>query len=252
MNRRCSVALAALMLAAAPAAMCAGAPAPGAAQPDFSGLWLPVNSFAVPDTEDMVRKLKPASAALHSAALAAGRRPEEDYGYCTPPSYSGGPPPGRPRAFFELLFSPGRVTLLDGQGMIRRLYLRDTPIPDALDQSRSGTSIARWEGQTLVVQTTGMYHRAKPLMAVTLGRNASTVERFSLKDENTLEVVTTLTAPDVLTAPAVRTALFSRSRDTLPMEIEFCFEEDASVDHETGKERFDTTPPADLPPPPVN
>lgn len=252
MKGRGSAALAALMLAGAAAAMCACAPAPGAAQPDFSGVWLPAVAFAAPDTGDMVQKLKPASAALYNAAVAAGKRPEEDYGYCTPPSYSGGPPSGRPRALFELLFSPGRVTMIDGQGLVRRLYLRDTPIPDALEQSRSGTSIAHWEGQTLVVQTTGMYSRAKPLIAVALGRNASTVERFTLKDSDTLEVVTTLTAPDIFTAPAVRTAVFSRSRDTLPTEIEFCFEEDASVDHATGQERFDTTPPPDLPPPPAN
>ena len=198
----------------------------------------------------MVEKLKPESAASYKAARAAGTRPEEDYGYCTPPSFSGGPTPARPQGFFELLFSPGRVTLLDGQGLIRRLHLRNTPLPDALEQSRSGTSIAHWEGQTLVVRTTGMYRLARPLQTVTLGRNASAVERYSLRDAETLAVVTTLTAPDVFTAPAVRTALYRRSKDA-PLELDICSQNDVSVDHATGKERFDTTPPDDLPPPPA-
>jgi hypothetical protein len=229
--------------------MGAEAAAPQAARPDLGGWWFPANPFQQ-DTADLVRKLRPESAAIYREATAAGRRPEEDYGYCTPPSFSGAPPPARPRAFFELLFSPDRVTLLDGTGLVRRLYLRATPLPNALEESRSGTSIARWEGQTLVVETTGLYRRARPLLALQLGGNARVVERFTLKESDRLEVITTITAPDLFTAPAVRTEVYRRDRDYQLIELDLCDENDGSVDHATGKERFDTTPPDDLPPPP--
>lgn len=242
-----NAALAVMLLTGSSHALCASAAAPSA-MPDLSGWWFPSNTFAQ-ETGDFAEKLRPEYAARYKAAVAAGKRAEEDYGYCTPPSFSGGPTPARPQGFFELLFSPERVTLLDGQGLIRRLHLRDTPIANALEESRSGTSIAHWEGKTLVVKTTGMYRLARPLVTVTLGSNASALERFSLKGADTLEVVTTLTAPDIFTAPAQRTALYRRSR-TQPLELDLCSENDVSVDHATGKERFDTTPPDDLPPPP--
>lgn len=249
MNRWHQCAVAALVLAPWSGALGAGAVAPAATAPDLGGWWLPANSFGR-ETGDFVARLRPDRAAVYEKALAAGRRAEEDYGYCTPPAFSGGIPPAPPRGFFEFLFSPGRITLLDGQGLVRRLYLRDSPVPNALEESRSGTSIAHWEGGVLVVETTGMYGRARPLLALTLGRHARAVERYSLKDADTLEVTTTLTAPDLFVAPAVRTALFRRSRDYQPLELDICREDDASVDHATGKERFDTTPPDDLPPPP--
>jgi hypothetical protein len=216
---------------------------------DLAGLWVPVDPMA-PAPEDFVRALRPDPAARYRQAVETGKRPEEDYGYCTPPSFSGGYPPSRVHDYFEMFVSPGRVTLINGQGLVRRFHLRDTPVPDALEESRAGTSIASWDGRTLVVHTTRMYSRAKPLVTIVLGRNASTVERFTLTGPDTLEVTTTLTAPEIFLSPAVRTAVYRRDRGAVPLELDMCVDDDASVDHATGEERFDTTPPDDLPPPP--
>lgn len=221
----------------------------GAEPPALAGLWAPADPMA-PAPGDFVAKLRPDQNAQYRQAVEAGKRAEEDYGYCTPPSFSGGFPPSRLHDYFELFVSPERVTLINGQGLVRRFHLGDTPLPDALEESRAGTSIARWEGATLVVQTTRMYGRAKPLVTIFLGRNASVLERFTLTGPDTLEVVTTLTAPDIFVSPAVRTAVYRRERGALPLELDMCVDGDASVDHATGKERFDTTPPDDLPPPP--
>ena len=57
-------------------------------------------------------------------------------------------------------------------------------------------------------------------------------------------------APAVLSQPDRRTRLYTRVPKTAANEITFCADNDRSIDPDTGKQRFDLTPPADLPPPP--
>src|SRR4030095_8966695 len=98
-------------------------------------------------------------------------------------------------------------------GVVRRLYLRATPPPDALDESNAGTSIARWDGQQLVVQTTGLNSSARVIVGAAgteLGRNARMDERFSLPQPDVLEIITTVTAPDLYTAPVTTTNRYRR------------------------------------------
>ena len=55
----------------------------------------------------------------------------------------------------EILFTPGRVTMLgesDGN-RLRRIYTDGRPHPDDPDPSFHGHSIGHWEGDTLVVDT---------------------------------------------------------------------------------------------------
>jgi len=46
------------------------------------------------------------------------------------------------------------------------------------------------------------------------------------------------------------TLAFRRDREHVFHEASHCAHDDRSVDPETARERFDLTPPADLPPPP--
>jgi hypothetical protein len=99
-------------------------------------------------------------------------------------------------------------------GYVRRIYLRDQPPAGALDVSRSGTSIGRWEDATLVVETTGLDPKAQVVPGSVLGRNASVVERIALVDADTLEIEATLTAPDVLESPTLTSASRAIVRST--------------------------------------
>jgi hypothetical protein len=78
------------------------------------------------------------------------------------------------------------------------------------------------------------------------------VERVSLTKPDVLQVVTQVTAPDVYTRPVETTTLYNRDRTHVFQSITNCVENDRAFDGATGKERFDMTPPADLPPPPSN
>lgn len=151
----------------------------------------------------------------------------------------------------EFLFTPGRVTLIAEEGLVRRLYTDGRALPAEPEPSDAGTSIAHWEGQTLVVETTGLRPDALAFsLGAAVGEHARVIERIFLKDADVLQIDVTLDAPQALSHPAKTTYLYRRQRGYTMTSLTGCHREDRSVDPVTGHQRFDMTPPADLPPPP--
>jgi hypothetical protein len=74
---------------------------------------------------------------------------------------------------------------------------------------------------------------------------------MTLVDADTLQIEATLTAPDVLASPLTRRQRYRRAPDRVFTDFEVCVEGDRSFDRAIGQDRFDKTPPADLPPPPT-
>jgi hypothetical protein len=229
--------------------------------PDFGGWWyldLDPNggfqSLSVVFTA-YAPLLKPELAKQFSAYLAAaqaGERPDPvDRGvrpeYCKPMVFSGFN--GGFEDNIEFLFTPGRVTITSELGLLRRVYLY-RPLPTDAEESSMGSSVGHWEGSTLVVETTGLDSNGILMTDFKIGRNAHIVERISLKGEDRLEIDRELVAPDVLTGPSKMKLLFRRDRDHIFHEASHCANDDRSIDPETHRQRFDLTPPADLPPPP--
>jgi hypothetical protein len=245
---------AAAVLAVAPASAQSSAPADTAyralaALPDWSGLW----GHGSPLPDEWRRNpppLKPEVAAANAAG-AADTDPDLSR-YCRPLQFTGSS--GGFTEAVEFLFTPGRVTITNEMGLIRRIYTDGRPMPSNPDATNTGTSIGRWEGQTLIVETVGINPSAlypnTQQGAVPIGADARISERIHLTDANTLQFDIVTVAPDVLTAPDRRTRIYTRLAKTTPNEITFCADYDRSIDPQTGKQRFDMTPPADLPPPP--
>jgi len=240
--------------------------------PDFAGSWTPLTEPFVlrpptPTAEPATPRARTPEA-FCAGAVPQGSKPDvvvrcreevqqgnlgalRARSYCEKQSFTGRPPEGAGGAF-EILLTPGRVTMAIESGLVRRIYLRDKPPADSLDESRSGTSIGRWEGATLVVETTGMDSKARIALGSTLGSGAHVLERFSLVDADTLRIESTLIAPAVLDKPLTTHQEYRRARDRVFTDFDPCVEGDRSVDRTTGRDRFDKTPPADLPPPPTN
>jgi hypothetical protein len=215
------------------------------ALPAIAGWWFADPSSPAPRLAEL---LTPNAAAAMQAELARRRSGGQyDRGYCAPPTFAGLPLQG-----FELLLTPGRVTLATEAGLVRRLYLLDAPPPGSLDESTAGVSIARWEGEDLVVETTGLSSSATVTPGVALGHGVHVLERFSLVEPNVLEIVAEVTAPDIFSGPVSVTRRYWRDPNHVFTEFETCVTDDRAFDHATGLERFETTPPADLPPPPTN
>jgi len=220
------------------------------ALPDWSGWW----GLGSPTSAEFAKTPAPWKPE-YAGALGSPRRGDEDYErtrYCRPNGFSGFS--GGFVESVEFLFTPGRVTITSESGLIRRIYTGDGPRPAEADDSNTGTSVGRWEGQTLVVETSainpkvrypGSYEGAVPI-----GRNVRITERISLRDRDTLVFDIVTDAPDIFTAPDRRTRVYTRVPKQYAKEITFCTDFDRAIDPMTGKQRFDLTPPADLPPPP--
>jgi hypothetical protein len=210
--------------------------------PDWSGWW----GFGQAAPDELRAQPLPLKPTVAAAVRAAG--PDADpLRYCRPWQFTGSN--GGFTEAVEFLFTPGRVTVTNERGMVRRIYTDGRAMPASFEPTNTGISIGHWEGQALVVETRGI----NPLASyggAPIGKNVRITERIVLKDPGTLQIDVVTDAPDVLTQPDRRTRLYTRVAKTMANEITWCTEYDRSIEPGTGKQRFDLTPPADLPPPP--
>lgn len=231
------------------AAMGTQAATPPSALPDWSGWW----TNAPPVTEEWLKNPPP----LNARAQARWDRrfvvdgDLDPLRYCRPlgfNGYSGGFEGG-----LEFLFTPGRVTMTSEDGRLRRIYTDGRTVPATQEASANGASVGHWEEQTLVVVTTHLdptnAYPSNSQGTMPIGRDVRITERITLRDPDTLVFDIETIAPDVLTAPDRRTRIYSRFQKAMAQEITFCARDDRSID-ESGRQRFDMTPPTDLPPPP--
>lgn len=228
--------------------------------PDWTGWWYspPPSSApgAGPPTAPPPRRTRPplnaGAQARIDKANASGSDPGTPGGYCQPFRFIGD---NGTMTGFEILFTPGRVTITNELGLVRRIFTDGRTFDANQPESITGNAVGHWEGATLVVATTGLDHTAaypneRTAGASEIGTGASVSERIFLKDPNTLEIDSTLVAPKLLTAPYHTTQLYQRDRHYTPEDKSACVKNDRLVDPTTGKQRFDLTPPPDLPPPP--
>jgi hypothetical protein len=118
----------------------------------------------------------------------------------------------------EILFTPGRVTMLgesDGN-RLRRIYTDGRPHPDVPDPTFHGHSIGRWEGTTLLVDTVHIMPQAPLAITEAIGvpndGDMHVSERIYLADKDILHDELVITAPKILTAPWKTTRIFFRQR----------------------------------------
>jgi hypothetical protein len=219
--------------------------------PDFSGWWL---GDAARTTEQEFSNqpppFKPEAARARSATLAVDTL--VPLAYCRPREFTG--QSGGFTEAMELLFTPGRVTLTTERGLLRRIYTDGRAMPEILEYTNTGTSIGHWEGATLVIETAGIdpgvHFPDRSAGGIPLGNNVVIHERIYLVDDDRLRFDVEILAPDIFTGPYNSSQLFRRLTKTMANEISWCSESDRSLDPITGEQRFDTTPPAGLPPPP--
>lgn len=167
--------------------------------------------------------------------------------YCLPPHFIGSL---ASEGAVEFLPTPGRLTILDEMGLVRRIAL-DQPLPPEPLETNAGTSAGHWEGETLVVETTG-FDSDQQLNGEKIGRGVRSVERIRLKEPDVLQIELLLTVPDLFSAPYEHTFIFRRDPDHQFADASHCKSYDRSFDPVTRKDRFDLTPPPDLPPPPTD
>jgi len=188
--------------------------------PDLSGTW-------TPDIPDQVRQEtanmppwtpKAGKQIKHMIAEDDAGRPFPIIDHCFPTGM-----PGYmliTHNAFELLVTPGRVTLLgEGDGnRLRRIYTDGRPHPEDPDPSFHGHSIGHWEGDTLVIDTIAVFPQVYLAISESVGvpnnGDMHIVEHLHLDaaNSNTLLDDLEITAPKVLTKTWNTTRKYYRTR----------------------------------------
>jgi hypothetical protein len=186
--------------------------------PDWSGTW-------TPNITDQVRQIKtdPVPWTPAVARQVAHMQAEEKEGHprglfvnCLPE--------GMPSWMLishnamEILFSPGRVTLLgesDGN-RLRRIHTDGRGHAADPDPSFHGESVGHWEGDTLVIDTVGVLPQSFIAVSEAVGvpnnGDLHVIERLHLAGPDTLHDDLEIIAPHVLRQPWKTTRIYYRQR----------------------------------------
>jgi hypothetical protein len=234
-----------LPAAAQKATRTAPAPAPAdwaalAKLPDLNGVWEvapPGRGAGQPRARGVsggmaAPSLTPAYAAK-AQALASQPKPEDNQSAnCLPPGMPG--IMGQPYPI-EILLTPGQVTIVaEAYTQVRHIYTDGRALPEDPDPTFFGTSIGRWEDNSLVVETAGFAQVPRGL-SFPYSDKMRIQEHFRLADADTLTIETTITDPEALKAPySMGTRTFKRHRNWTVAEY-ICEENNRNFVDEKGK-----------------
>src|SRR5436190_14579211 len=183
--------------------------------------------------------LTPEAAAKRKALQSAA--PEDNQtANCLPPGMPG--IMGQPYPM-EFLLTPGQVTIvIEAYQQVRHIYTDGRPLPADPDPKFHGSSVGRWEGDTLVVDTVGFSPLTQLAANTPHSDRMRIAERFRLADPDTMTIETTITDPEALTAPFVSTRTLRRHRDWTLAEY-ICEENNRNSVDQSGKARINLTVP---------
>lgn len=207
-----------------------GAAAP--ARPDFSGVWRMARPAEIKDERLRTPPIPPApltpEAAKRYAAEREAYRMSEEEGRPIARDREVCIPDGMPRMLttdlpFEIIQTRQRITwITEFLAQIRRIRFAGGPSParpggdshegDSLE-TFFGDSVARWEGSTLVIETSGLKPRVRLFNDVPRTDQLRIVERIRLVAPNILRDEVTMHDPGVLTRPWTVVRVFERRPD---------------------------------------
>ena len=197
--------------------------------PDFTGLWLtPAFVPALKTTSGKLPPLRPEALKLYRkrvAARAAGKTVDDPVDSCVPH--------GVPRLMFApypllIVQSGGQVDMVQEANHTQRWIYIDRPQVEPGDPKWLGHSVARWDGQTLVVETIDNDARTwLDKAGLPHSEDMKVVERLRLgAGGKTLTDTITVDDPKTYTAPWTTVARFNRKPGPMDLAERVC-----SVDH---------------------
>ncbi len=200
--------------------------------PDFTGVWEVAgegrNRGVAPQAGP---SLTPEYAAKRDA-LRASAREDNETANCLPagmPAIMGQPYP------MEFLITPGKVTIvIEAYTQVRHIYTDGRTLPEDPDLKFHGTSVGRWEGDTLVVDTVGFSPLTQLDRGVSHSEKMRIAERFRLTDPDTMTIETTITDSEALTTPYTTNRTLKRHRNWTIAEY-ICEENNRNFVDQSGK-----------------
>jgi hypothetical protein len=138
----------------------------------------------------------------------------------------------------KVIQNPGVVLILYETHMgIRQIFTDGRPLPNNDPQPWFfGYSVGRWEGDTLVVETTGFKDGGwLDINGSPLTDQGRTIERFRRTNYGTIEIEQTIDDPKAYTRPFTVRLNWQLMPDTEIMEM-VCLENNQSIQHLVGKD----------------
>lgn len=179
----------------------------------------------------------------HNVKEALEGRAVDRVGACEPygfPRIMGGNPSGP-----EIFMTPEVVLMyFDAGSAVRHIYTdgRGHPKGEGFDTDVAlrwnGHSIGHWEGDTLVVDTVGIYASNYDQTAAPHSDELHVVERIRLVDKDVLEVAMTIEDPVAFTEPWKVTRHFKRDAEKYPKVSDNTCPPDNFIDMSQGYQRI--------------
>lgn len=201
----------------------AAAYADAAQLPDWTGIWYP-DWAALFSDRAMPPALTPQAQIAYDAYLESIRENgpnQEAQAQCLPPGIPGVMQQPYP---IEILYSPGRVTILtEAYEQARRIYTDGRPLPADFDLFYNGNSVGFWEGDMLVVDTIGLHPRTNIVPGIAHTEASRVHEHIWMPAADQLMIEYTITNPEVLARPYV-TRIAYRLDNEFPIREYVCSE----------------------------
>lgn len=181
--------------------------------PDWSGVWATdwSNLFGNRAVEPkLTPKAKEQLDAFREKERVEGVSQEAQV-HCMP---SGMPGIMRQPYPIEILFSPGRVTIFaETYSQARRIYTDGSPLPEDPDLLFNGSSVGRWEGDTLYVDTVGFSPQTNIIAGIPHRGDTRIREKIWMDSPGKLLIETTITNPEIFAEPYVSVQGYRLEKD---------------------------------------
>lgn len=184
-------------------------------RPDLSGIWLPDNTPGLKGTngEPLPRRfisitfdMKEEDVPFTAAGAAAYRKNVAGDGRDDPTSTChpiGAPAIDTVPIPYKIVQTPGLVVILyEGDTVYRQIFTDGRRHAETTIPSFMGYSVGRWEGDTLVVETTGFNDKSwLDRAGHTHSEEMRVIERFHRKDLGHMDLAITIEDPKTFTRP---------------------------------------------------
>jgi hypothetical protein len=217
------------------------APSPRSADgtPILDGIWFidetPLGEFGERPLA-LRSEIHPEDIILTPAGEAAQQRRRTDNSYgaqCLPMNFPG-LAAGQP---FKIVSNSGVVVMLyELQTTFRQIFIDGRPLPADPNPAWRGYSIGKWDGDTLVVETTGFNERTTVPRGGPHSDALRVIERIRRRDFGHLEIQYTIDDPTVYAKPWTVTQHHHLTPDTELLEY-MCNENEKDLTHMVGGDR---------------
>jgi hypothetical protein len=123
---------------------------------------------------------------------------------------------------FEIIVGENRLTMMyEVFGLLRRVYMNQTEMPEFYPESSMGYSQGRFEDGELIIETTLLSPNTRDFNGEPVGENTRVVERYFLTNDGTrLNMTMEQHDPDNYLRPPIRRRAWDKNNDSLIFPFE--------------------------------